>query len=283
MHVIASSTAVWYAARAGGVVAYLLVSASVLAGLLLAGKATVPGFPRFAVEDVHRFLGLLAGLFVGVHVGAIVLDTVVPFSLMQILVPFTAAYRPLATGLGVVALELLVAVAATNRLRSRLPYRIWRRAHYLTLAVWFLATTHGILAGTDRDQTWLLWLYAVTVALVTGAGAVRFGRAPAARRLGLALGVVCGALAAVLGLSALPQASSRSASAPKSVARTAIPQLDGNLSGTIEDEGSGVVSIQGTAAAGRRSGSTCSRRATTGSQTVRCSCGSRAGQPVEGP
>jgi len=169
---------------------------------------------------------------------------------MQILIPFTAGYRPLATGLGVVALELLVAVAATNRLRSRLRYRIWRRAHYLTLAVWFLATTHGILAGTDRDQTWLLWLYAVTVALVTGAGAVRFGRAPAARRLGLALGVVCGALAAVLGLSALPQASSRSASAPKSVARTAIPQLDGNLSGTIEDEGSGVVYIQGTAAAG---------------------------------
>ncbi len=246
---IASSTAVWYAARAGGVVAYLLVSASVLAGLLLAGKATVPGFPRFAVEDVHRFLGLLAGLFVGVHVGAIVLDTVVPFSLMQILVPFTAGYRPLATGLGVVALELLVAVAATNRLRSRLPYRIWRRAHYLTLAVWFLATTHGILAGTDRDQTWLLWVYAVTVALVTAAGAVRFGRAPAARRLGLALGVVCGGLAAVLGLSALPQASSRSASAPKSIARTAIPQLDGNLSGTIEDEGSGVVSIRGTAAA----------------------------------
>ena len=249
MHVIASSTAVWYAARAGGVVAYLLVSASVLAGLVLAGKTTVPGFPRFAVEDVHRFLGLLAGLFVAIHVGAIALDTVVPFSLTQLVVPFTAAYRPLATGLGVVALELLVAVAVTNLLRPRLPHRVWRRAHYLTLAVWLLATTHGILAGTDRDQTWLLWLYAVTVALVTGAGAMRFGRAPTARRLGLALGVVCGALAAMLGLSALPQPSSRSASTPKSVVRTAIPQLDGNLSGTIEDEGSGVVSIRGTAAA----------------------------------
>ena len=69
----------------------------------------------------------------------------------------TARSRP---GLGIVALELLLAVSVTNRLRSRLPYRVWRRAHYATLAVWLLATVHGILSGTDRDQTWLLWLYA---------------------------------------------------------------------------------------------------------------------------
>src|SRR5204862_7740621 len=69
MHLVASST-VWYAARAGGVVSYVLVSASVLAGILLAGKARVPGLPRFAVEDVHRFLGLLAGLFIAIHVGS---------------------------------------------------------------------------------------------------------------------------------------------------------------------------------------------------------------------
>ena len=81
MHLVVASTTVWYAARAGGVVAYLLVSASVLAGILLAGKARVPGLPRFAVEDVHRFLGLLAGLFIAIHVGSIALDTVVPFSL----------------------------------------------------------------------------------------------------------------------------------------------------------------------------------------------------------
>ena len=81
MHLVVASTTTWYAARAGGVVAYLLVSASVLAGILLAGKKRVPGLPRFAVEDVHRFLGLLAGLFIAIHVGSIFLDTVVPFSL----------------------------------------------------------------------------------------------------------------------------------------------------------------------------------------------------------
>jgi methionine sulfoxide reductase heme-binding subunit len=244
---IASSTAVWYASRAGGIVAYLLVSASVLAGITLAGKRHVPGFPRFAVEDIHRFLGLLAALFIGIHVGSIALDTVVPFSLTQLVVPFTASYRPLATGLGVVALELLLAVGITNLFRSRLPYRTWRRAHYLTFAVWLLATGHGILAGTDRDQAWLLWLYAITVGLVAGAAVLRFGRAPAARRIAVAAGVAVGALAAAVGLSAVPQQSSRSAS--KSSAATALPELNGDLSGTIENDGDGIVSISGTAAA----------------------------------
>jgi sulfoxide reductase heme-binding subunit YedZ len=200
MHLVASTTT-WYAARAGGVVAYLLVSACVLAGILLAGKRRVPGLPRFAVEDVHRFLGILAGVFIAVHVAAIALDTVVPFSLTQLVVPFTSSYRPLATGLGVVALELLLAVSLTNRLRSRLPYRIWRRAHYATLGVWLLATIHGILSGTDRGETWLLALYAVTVATIAGAMALRLPRPPetwsrarlrSARRGGRA--VECGGL-----------------------------------------------------------------------------------------
>ena len=245
MHLVASTTT-WYAARAGGVLAYLLVSASVLAGILLAGKKRVPGLPRFAVEDVHRFLGILAGVFIAVHVGSVALDSVVPFSFTQLIVPFTAGYRPLATGLGIVALELLLAVSVTNRLRSRLPYRVWRRAHYATLAVWLLATIHGILSGSDRDQTWLLGLYALTVALVAGAAALRFGRAPAARRLRLGLVATGGAVAAVLVLAALPQRVSHSAQ-PKRAA-VAIPEITGNLSGTIDDNGSDILSIRGTAA-----------------------------------
>ncbi len=245
MNLVASST-IWYAARAGGVLAYLLVSASVLAGILLAGKKRVPGLPRFAVEDVHRFLGLLAGLFIAIHVGSVALDSVVPFSLTQLVVPFTAGYRPLATGLGVVALELLLAVSVTNRLRSRLPYRVWRRAHYATLAVWLLATVHGILSGTDRDQAWLVWLYGLTVALVAASAALRFTRAPGSQRLGLGVGVAGIAFATILGLAALPQQASKPARAAS--AAVTVPELSGKLAGTIEDTGSGIVSIRGTAA-----------------------------------
>ena len=214
MHLVVASTTTWYAARAGGVVAYLLVSASVLAGILLAGKKRVPGLPRFAVEDVHRFLGLLAGLFIAVHVGSVASTRWCRSRSRQLIVPFTAGYRPLATGLGVVAMELLVAVAITNRLRSRLPYRFWRRAHYATLAVWLLATVHGILSGSDRSQTWLLVLYGVDRRARRRCPGASFRSAlcrPAeARRSGSPSAAAPWSL--VLGLSALPQQASSSKS-----------------------------------------------------------------------
>jgi sulfoxide reductase heme-binding subunit YedZ len=168
-----SSTAFWYAARAGGLVAYLLLSASVVLGLLLSARARLE-WPRFAVEDVHRYLAILTGVFLAVHVGALALDQVVPFGLTSLLVPFTASYRPLATGLGVVAAELFAALAVTNALRGRIPYRLWRRAHYATLAVWLAAGVHGVLAGTDRHEPWMLTLYVSAAATVAVAGLSRF-------------------------------------------------------------------------------------------------------------
>ena len=101
----------WYTARAAGIVAYLLLTAVVLVGLTLAGRLTVPGWPKFAVTDVHRFGGLLVGTFVSLHVLTIAMDNYTPFSLTELLVPFTAHYRPLWTGLGIVGAELLVALA----------------------------------------------------------------------------------------------------------------------------------------------------------------------------
>ncbi len=242
---LVASSASWYAARAGGVTAYLLVSACVLAGILLAGKTRVPGFPRFAVEDVHRFLGLLAGLFIAVHIGGVALDTVVPFSLTQLVVPFTAGYRPLATGLGIVALELLVALSITNRLRSRLPYRVWRRAHYATIAVWLLATLHGILSGSDRDQLWLQWLYAAAVASVVGAATLRLGRSAGAPRYGRGVVVAGVSCLAILGLAQVPEPSSKSPSATRRAAE--VPAIDAALQGTIESAGSQILTISGSA------------------------------------
>jgi len=52
---------IWYVARAGGILAYLLLSSSVVAGLLLSGRARLPRWLRFALEDVHRFLGAWQG------------------------------------------------------------------------------------------------------------------------------------------------------------------------------------------------------------------------------
>jgi methionine sulfoxide reductase heme-binding subunit len=174
MHVT-SSPAIWYAARASGVAAYVVLSLVVSLGLTLGGKAQNRRWPRFSVEDVHRFGGLLVGSLIGIHVLTIAADSFLPFSLTQLLVPFTSKYRPLWTGLGIAAAELLLALAITNHYRRRLPYGFWRKAHYLNFAVWTLASVHGLMSGTDRGAAWLAIVYGISVAAVVMLLLWRFG------------------------------------------------------------------------------------------------------------
>jgi len=175
--ILAAFTVDWYAARAAGVVAYLLLSSSVALGLLLAGKQHFERWPRFALEDVHRFAGLLGGFFVALHVLLIGIDSQAHLGLGGLIVPFASDYRPLWTGLGIVAAELLAALAVTNHYRKRLPHIVWRRLHYLNLAVWLAATAHGLDAGTDSGSGWFLALYAVAGGSVALLAARRFSHA----------------------------------------------------------------------------------------------------------
>jgi len=174
--IAASFTADWYAARAAGVVAYLLLSSSVALGLLLAGKERLDRWPRFALEDVHRFAGLLAGWFIALHVLAIGIDSQAHIGLAEMIVPFSAHYRPLWTGLGIVAAELLVALAISNHYRKQLSHLVWRRLHYLNFGVWLAATAHGLGAGTDSGSGWLLMLYAASTTTVAALAVRRFAR-----------------------------------------------------------------------------------------------------------
>ena len=176
MHLTASPVD-WYAARAAGVAAYLVLSTVVTIGIAMGGKARMQRWPRFAVEDVHRFGGLLVGSFIGLHVLTVAIDSFLPFSLRELVVPFTAHYRPLPMGLGIAAAELLLALAITNHYRKRLPYRLWRRAHYLNFGVWAAATAHAIIMGTDRSAVWMVALTAGAAGAVAAALAWRIGRA----------------------------------------------------------------------------------------------------------
>ncbi len=175
MH-LTTSPVDWYAARAAGIAAYVLLTTVVCLGLTMAGRKRLERWPRFALEDVHRFGGLLAGSFIVIHVLTIATDAYLPFSVGAIIVPFLATYRPVFTGLGIVAAELLLALAITNHYRDRLPYRYWRRAHYLNFAVWTAATFHGLGSGTDRSTPWLMAIFAAGVAAVLAATASRFRR-----------------------------------------------------------------------------------------------------------
>ena len=125
----------------GRIVAYLLLTAVVAVGVGLAGRMNGKGWPRFAVEDVHRFGGILVGTFIAIHVADDrdrLLHAVHAGPARA--VPLANSYRPIWTAPGIVAAELLLALAIANRLRHTLRFRWWKRTHYLNFAVWAAAT-----------------------------------------------------------------------------------------------------------------------------------------------
>src|SRR5215472_8660070 len=170
----------WYVARAAGLVSWGLLTAATMWGLALStkifGKRPRPNW----LLDLHRMLGGLALVFVGVHVGAILLDTYVHFGVASVIVPFASSWRPVAVAWGVVALYLLLAVELTSLLRSRLPNAIWRGVHYTTFVLFVTATIHGLSAGTDTTRE--------IAVLVAGGAGLAFVGMTAIRALPYVLG-----------------------------------------------------------------------------------------------
>jgi predicted ferric reductase len=147
-----SAQLLWSTARASGIVAWALVSLSVLWGLALSTRA-LGNRPRANwLLDLHRFLGAASVVFVGVHVLAIVLDSYVHFGLVEILVPLATSWRPVPVALGIVAAYLLVAVEITSLLRRRLPRRAWHAVHLASFPLFVLSTLHLLTAGTDHGN-----------------------------------------------------------------------------------------------------------------------------------
>ena len=130
--------------------------------------------------DTHRFLALLALAAVALHGGALVLDTTVRMRPLGLLLPGLSPYRLLATGIGVLAAELMVVVYASFSLRRRIGARNWRRLHWATYAVFCAATVHGVAAGTDTAHPWTFALYLTAVGLVVAATAWRVLMPPVA-------------------------------------------------------------------------------------------------------
>jgi DMSO/TMAO reductase YedYZ heme-binding membrane subunit len=163
----------WYTARAAGLIAWLMLTASVIWGIVLSTGA----FPRHRrpawLLDLHRWLGGLTLGFVAVHVGALVGDNYVHFGLADVTVPFASGWHSGAVALGIVAAWLLVAVELTSLAIRRLPRRAWRAIHLTSYLVFWLTSLHAAYAGTDATNRLYRVTTAVTIAVVAWAIAYR--------------------------------------------------------------------------------------------------------------
>lgn len=165
------TAALWYFARGTGVVALVLLTVVMVLGVGARAGRPVFGLPRLAASLVHRNASLMATVLIAVHVTALLLDPYAQLTLIDLLVPFRAAYRPMWVGLGTAAGDVMIALIVTSLLRHRLGARAWRAVHWLAYAAWPIAWVHGIGSGTDRGTSWYL-LTAIGCAAAVGAAVV---------------------------------------------------------------------------------------------------------------
>jgi DMSO/TMAO reductase YedYZ heme-binding membrane subunit len=154
----------WYAARAAGIVAWALVSITLVGGLQLSTRLVRRPAPAW-VLDLHRFVAGLAVALVGVHLVALVLDPFVKFGIAELLAPYASSYKPGAVALGIVALYLLLAVELTSLAMRKMSRRIWHAVHFSSYPLFVLATLHGLTAGTDRHNVVLQIAYLLAASL----------------------------------------------------------------------------------------------------------------------
>ena len=176
----------WITSRAAAVVAVILSSASVGAGLLIAsgrggGGKRVGGDAR----ALHEALSLATLAAIAVHGVALLGDHFLHPTVVEISVPFTGTYRPLWTGIGIVSGWALAALGLSYYARGRIGQSRWRALHRFTAVFWVLGIVHSIGSGSDAGQPWFLLalaISAVPAAILLLARLSRGGveRAPAA-------------------------------------------------------------------------------------------------------
>jgi DMSO/TMAO reductase YedYZ heme-binding membrane subunit len=163
----------WYMTRSTGVVSLVLLTLTMVLGVIDVTRWSTPSWPRFVLDSLHRNVSMLVLVFLGLHILTAVLDSFAPISLLDAVVPFVGSYRPLWLGLGAVAFDLLLALAITSSMRQRFGHRAWRVTHWLAYVCWPIALLHGLGTGSDVKSAWSLAFTGVCVLAVAVAVCAR--------------------------------------------------------------------------------------------------------------
>ena len=163
----------WWVSRATGIVALVCLAASVVWGLLLHSRFLGSTARASSLNDLHRWLAGLTVASTLAHMGALVADSFVTFTVIDLLVPFASEWQPGPVAWGVASFWLLAAVQVTSMLRRRLPAKLWRGVHLASYLALVAGAVHGITAGTDAGQPAAVVGLAGITALVTALTAWR--------------------------------------------------------------------------------------------------------------
>jgi methionine sulfoxide reductase heme-binding subunit len=168
----------WLVSRASGIVALLLVTASVAIGLLMASKLVRRRGAGPVLVKLHEQTALVGLISIGIHGASLLGDRWLNPGVRGLLVPFAMSYRPIFTGLGIIAGYLAALLGLSFYARRRIGTKLWRKLHRATVLVWALGVAHTIGAGTDAQTPWLRTFLLATGVPLTALFAYRTIRRP---------------------------------------------------------------------------------------------------------
>jgi sulfoxide reductase heme-binding subunit YedZ len=154
----------WIVSRSSGIVAFVLITISVLIGLTMAGKPVRD--PQFTknLRAVHEQTALAGLVAITVHGFAIFADPWLKPGITGVAVPFALSVHTFWTGLGVIAGYMAMLLGLSFYLRRQIGARLWRKAHRATIAVYVLGLFHALGAGTDTgSMIFLIWAVGTAV------------------------------------------------------------------------------------------------------------------------
>jgi methionine sulfoxide reductase heme-binding subunit len=169
----------WITSRSAGAAALVLASLSVGVGLMMSGRLL-----RGRLADrrpLHEALGMAVLIALAIHALALLGDSYLRATPLDVSVPFASSFRPALTSLGIVSGWAFIGLGLGYYVRGRIGVARWRFLHRFTLLAWAGGLVHGLGEGTDAGRTWFLLLVAVTAAPAVLALSARCYDAVAAR------------------------------------------------------------------------------------------------------
>ncbi|MFA5886916.1 MAG: ferric reductase-like transmembrane domain-containing protein [Patescibacteria group bacterium] len=156
----------WFVARASGIVSYLLLFLLIVSG---SGIKTSSLFRLVSPTTAwlnHRYLGIALTFSTLIHLGSLLTDNFLKFTVIDILVPFISSFKPLYLSLGIIGFYLFLAIIIFSIFyMNKLP-KIWRVLHYLTYPAFIILFIHGYFIGTDTTTNLMQLIYLTTGIIV---------------------------------------------------------------------------------------------------------------------
>ena len=169
----------WYVSRISGIVAFILLSISVIYGLVQTSRMAIKY--RFLsipiISEVHRAVSWFSLVAVVIHFSSLLFDQFFKLKIVEALVPFQLVREFTSTmgfsfmipvSLGIFALYFIVFLIVTSEFRNKIvSAKAWRVIHYISFATYLLFIVHGFLSGTDSKEIWMMGIYGTSFGLVT--------------------------------------------------------------------------------------------------------------------